>query len=376
MFRKKEQAHADPQETLAGGAPSSIGKPVTGKSHQVDRDWYASDELAIVMSHYDVGAIQKIGEFSRGSRRAPKLLIDADQGRFLLKRRAKGRDDPYKVAFSHALQLHLAHKQFPLPHLIGTRKDNNSMLQLGGQVYELFEYVPGQSYPSTVESTQDTGRVLSLFHKLLDGFTPEWQSPVGSYHATATVETGLKRLPEVLSGGGRAAELVDLAHDLADRYKAAATEAEGFGLKDWRLQICHADWHPGNMLFRDNHVVAVIDYDSARMLPKVIDVANGALQFSIIGGEGEVAKWPDHVDEERFRKFMKGYDSVQMLSQAELSAVPSLMIEALIAEAVLPIAATGTFGRLEGLTFLKMVQRKASWLRVNTHRLIGIAGGN
>lgn len=355
--------------------PAGLSRPVTGRGHQADRDWFGSDELAIVLSYYDIGPVQKIGEYSRGSRRAPKLLIDAEQGRFLLKRRAKGRDDPYKVAFSHALQLHLALRQFPLPHLIGTRVGNNSMLQLNGHVYELFEYVPGQSYPQTAEATMDSGRVLSLFHKVLEGFESEWQSPTGSYHATANVENGLRRLPEVLTGSPDA-ELKMLANDLAERYRAAGAEADGFGLPTWRGQITHADWHPGNMLFRDDHVVAVIDYDSARKLPRVIDTANGALQFSIIGGESDVSAWPDHLDEARFRKFMKGYDSVQMLSQAELSAVPALMIEALIAEAVLPIAATGSFGRLEGLAFLKMVQRKASWLRVNTHRLIGLASGN
>jgi homoserine kinase type II len=126
------------------------------------------------------------------------------------------------------------------------------------------------------------------------------------------------------------------------------------------------------MLFRDNHVVAVIDYDSARMLPRVIDAANGALQFSILGGDDDVARWPDHLDETRFKRFCRGYDTVDLLSRAELDAFPHLMIEALIAEAVLPIAATGTFGRLEGLAFLRMVQRKAEFLQKNAPRLIAL----
>ena len=49
-----------------------------------------------------------------------------------MKRRARGKDDPFKVAFCHAIQLYLASKQFPLPHLIGTKKENNSMLQWRG----------------------------------------------------------------------------------------------------------------------------------------------------------------------------------------------------------------------------------------------------
>ena len=78
-----------------------------------DREKFAPDELAIVLSHYDLGIIDSIKEFSRGSRKAPKLLVRCDKGEFLLKRRAHGKDDPFKVAFSHALQLYLASKQFP-----------------------------------------------------------------------------------------------------------------------------------------------------------------------------------------------------------------------------------------------------------------------
>jgi Ser/Thr protein kinase RdoA (MazF antagonist) len=129
------------------------------------------------------------------------------------------------------------------------------------------------------------------------------------------------------------------------------------------------------MLFRDNHVVAVIDYDSARLLPRIIDIANGALQFSIIGGDEDVLKWPDYPDESRFKRFLRGYDEVMLLSQAEIRAVPPLMMEALIAEAVFPIAATGSFGRMEGLSFLQMVLKKINWLHKNGQRLIELAEG-
>lgn len=331
---------------------------------------FATDELAIVLSHYDIGAIESIQDFPRGSRKAPKLLISAEHGRFLLKRRAKGKDDPFKVAFCHALQLHLAQRQFPLPHLIGTRRDNNSMLQLRGCVYELFEYIPGQPYPQTIEATVDAGRVLGLFHKLLMDFESPWQPPTGSYHLAASVLSGLKLIPAALGGGELDSEVPVLVEELTQRYQRAGAAADRLGLADWPPQITHADWHPGNMLFRDNHVVAVIDYDSARLLPRVIDAANGALQFSIIGGDDNVARWPDHLDEARFKRFCRGYDTVDLLTRAELEAFPHLMIEALIAEAVLPIAATGTFGRLEGLAFLRMVQRKAAWMEAHAGRLV------
>lgn len=340
------------------------------------RERFTPEELSVVLSHYDLGVLESVSDFPRGSRKAPKVLIVGEHGKFLLKRRARGRDDPFKVAFCHALQLHLAGQQFPLPHLIGTRRDNNSMLQWRGGVYELFEYIPGQAYNHSLESTFEAGKILGLYHKLLEHFRSEWQPPTGSYHMAPSVESGLKSIPSIIPPDIASASGVDqLLPSLMDHYRGSAEAVEKLGLESWPRQIVHADWHPGNMLFRDNHVVAVIDYDSARSLQRVIDIANGCLQFSIIGGEDDVQHWPDYLDESRFKRFLRGYDEVMLLSQAEIRAIPGLMIEALIAEAVFPIAATGNFGRMEGLSFLQMVNRKVRWMARHAAHLVQIAEG-
>jgi len=359
-------------QPIASPIQSSVSG--TGQTRQAgQREQFSAEELAIVLSHFDIGLIDSIIEFPRGSRKAPKLLIASEQGKFLLKRRARGKDDPFKVAFSHSLQLYLASKQFPLPHLIGTRTENNSMLQWRNNVYELFEYIPGQSYPQTLEATFDSGRVLALFHKLLLDYKSEWQPPSGSYHQAPAVEQGLRAIPSTLSNSN--GEMARLLAFLLESYQKAARTVDALGLDTWPRQIVHADWHPGNMLFRENHIVAVIDYDAARLLARVIDVANGCLQFSIIGGEEDVSRWPDYIDESRFKRFLRGYDEVMLLSQAEIKALPWLMIEALIAEAVFPIAATGSFGRMGGASFLQMVQRKVQWLQRSAQKLIDSAEG-
>jgi hypothetical protein len=62
-----------------------------------------------------------------------------------------------------------------------------------------------------------------------------------------------------------------------------------------------------------------------------------------------------------------------LLSQAEIRAIPPLMVEALIAEAVFPIATTGSFGKVEGIAFLQMVHRKIVWILKNYDRLVELA---
>jgi homoserine kinase type II len=363
---------AHPANPANSGSAAGVAVPSAPNSTagSGQRERFTVEEIACILSHFDIGVITAVTEYPRGSRKAPKLLIESEKGRYLLKRRARGRDDPFKVAFCHALQMHLASQQFPLPHLIGTRAENNSMLQWRGGVYELFEYIPGQPYPQTLEATFDAGRVLGLYHKLLGSFESQWQPPFGSYHRAAAVQTGLVNISAALAT--KNGSMPAICQFLKDSYAHAADTVDALGLPEWPKQIAHGDWHPGNMLFRDNHIVAVIDYDSARVMPRIIDIANGALQFSILGGDEDISRWPEYLDESRFKRFLRGYDGVLLLSKAELEVVPWLMIEALIAEAVFPIAATGHFGRMEGSAFLTMVQRKVVWMQRSAEKLVAL----
>src|SRR3954470_10893246 len=98
-----------PVTTSPTGTPSETSSAQQARQGG-QREKFSAEELAIVLSHFDIGVVDSIVEFPRGSRKAPKLLIVTETGKFLLKRRARGKDDPFKVAFCHALQLHLAAK--------------------------------------------------------------------------------------------------------------------------------------------------------------------------------------------------------------------------------------------------------------------------
>ncbi len=372
-------------------------------------------ELALVCSHYDLGVVEAVSKFRRGSRASPKVLIKSSTGLYLLKRRAQGggHDDPFRVASSHEIQLHLARHGFPAPHLVGTKGDNNSMLQLtrrgGAQVYELFRFVPGLSYDRSARQTAEAGRTLALCHALLAGFRPAWTPPTATFHALPTIVARLDSIPGRL---GRP-EARPPVRALRAAYEQGAAAVEKLGIGSYPRQLVHGDWHPGNMLFRDGRVVAVVDYDSARLDQRVLDVANGALQFSITrapsaetissdvppaasptalgapaaapaddpswptGDRNDPEDWPVNLDKDRFAAFFAGYHDApgSRLTRAEAAGLPWLMIEALIVEAAGPIAATGRFGRLDALAVLRMVERKVQWLAENAAGLAAMAFG-
>jgi Ser/Thr protein kinase RdoA (MazF antagonist) len=332
-----------------------------------------SEELAMVLSHYDLGIVTGVRGFPRGAHAAAKAVVTTDRGRFLLKRRSKDKSHPDKVQFAHELQRFLASRNFPLAHLIETREGGQTMLRIGDAVYEVFEFIDGRPYDGGLIATYEAGRALGLYHKLAREYHTTYDPPRGHYHNSKTVTDAFAPLAENLSKKtspyGTAAEVPRLLADLREAYEAAAMAADKAGVLGWETQIVHADWHPGNLLFQDQHVVAVLDYDVARIRQRVMDVANGCLQFSLVTGDRDLRTWPDRTDHLRARRFLRGYDEVDVLSEGELRVTPFLMQEVLIAQAIPPILQTGTFAGLDAFAFLRVMLKKVRWLQQNSSLL-------
>ncbi len=322
---------------------------------------FSSEELAQVLSHYNIGVIHQVKHLTAGSKRAPKMVVISEQGKFLLKRRPRGKDDLYRVSFAHAVQTHLAGKDFPVTKLITTRDENDTVLQLNHHIYELFQFVTGYRYDGSAEATVDTGRQLARFHEYLADFANQNNLPKGSFHDSNIVRRHL-RTTGTQKGATPGRKLQQTAEALMVLYNSSSVRVSELGFDSWPEQVVHGDWHPGNMLFNDGKLTAVLDFDSVKVAPRVTDLANGMLQFSIVGDRPNPADWPDYLDQAKLVQFLDGYRQVIDLQGDRLDSLFDLMIETMIAEAILPVAATGFFGHLSGLEFLKMIQRKAEWI--------------
>lgn len=351
---------------------------------RVRRQRFEPSELAIVLSHYDLGVIEEIRAFPRGSPRSPKVRIRTRGGVFLLKRRAPGRDDPHRVAFAQSIQLHAIRQGFPAPAIIGTRHGNNSMLQLEGRIYEMFEYVPGVRYDGSARTTRLAGRALGSLHRLLSDFESPYEPPTGTYHAAVGVDATLARIPDAVATREPDTDLAVLGRTgetLREAYHEAADHVDRAGFGSWPRGIIHGDWHPGNVLFSGRGrraVAAVLDFDSARAEPAMADLANGALQFSMKWSVGEdPADSPPDLDVDRIRSLVRGYAAATgtTIDRDELSALPWLMTEALVLESIVPIAATGSFGRVSGSRFLRMVEGKVRWIAPRAEQLVRYVEG-
>lgn len=328
-------------------------------------------DLAVVLSHYELGVIEAIEPIERGSRRSPKFLIRSQKGLFVVKRRLERRDDMERVAFCHTVQDALARSEYPTPPLVRTSRHHGTIVVHGDRLYELMGYVHGTRYDGSAEQTVSAGGALARLHDLLKDFesaveAPRWAGK--GEHVKAQLHTIAER---------SVSEARVVAEDLLGAYERAEERLRALGVEGWAEQVIHGDWHPGNMLFSGTEVAGVTDYDASRLAARVVDFANGAMQFSITREEGHPRTWPDSLDETRFGAFARGYHEVSRegLGEGERGVVAWLMIEAMVAESVGPIATTGRFAAIEGGAFLEMVGRKVSWIEGAAERLEQMAGG-
>ena len=328
------------------------------------RTYFSSAELTVVLAHYNIGTISQIQPLVAGNAHAPKVVVTSDQGTYLLKRRPHGKDDPARVAFAHSVQALLERRSFPVARLATTR-EGATMLCIDGHLYELFNFVVGTRYDGAAESTIDAGRQLANFHAAAADVIPPWLPAQTLFHDSNSVRRNFAAIVAD-SHFRRSVELKDIATSLNTMYDSSSRNVNECGFALWRKQMTHGDWHQGNMLFSRGKVVAVLDFDSIKSAPISMDIANGILHFSMATGKPNPVDWPDYLDQAKLVQFLDGYRQAGTISIQQLTALPDLMIESLIAEAVLPVAATGKFGTLNGLDFLKMIDRKCRW--VNGHR--------
>lgn len=318
-----------------------------------------------MLSHYDTGVVRRIEPIRRGAGGSVKWAVGCEKGPLLLKRRPLGVDEPL-LALIQLVQSEASRHAFPVPENVPV-KAGSALLKLDGRLYEMHRFVASSGFDQSVDACRAAGAMLARLHAMLAKMvmppTPTGQGaqslPRG-YHRLLRVQTELVSAGERLRGDAR-----KITRHLGEMYTLAGERAAAAGVEKWPVQLTHGDWHPGNLLFDGAKIVGLIDFDSVRPAPRVIDAAYGALQFSLVRNDSKPSDWPAHADADRMGAFLRGYDTdaSAMISREEGSALAWLMIEALIAEASGPLASAGEFGGIDGLSMLVMIEKKSAWLR-------------
>ncbi len=325
----------------------------------------ATDEILSLLSQYTLGQPRNILNFKAGSRRVPKAIIETELGKFFLKKHPSTPSKLAKIKLAHQVESFLYEQDFPVPAII-LANDGKSYQTRDNHAYEIFEFIDGHRFRNSINCINEVGLALGRFHREVSSLSISCDYS-GSFHDSELVR---KRIATT-ANDDNFLPLPMLMHKLLDFYDSSAEAVNLLGIDQWEKQLTHGDWHPGNILFKDKTLVAVLDFDSIKYTDPICDLANACLQFTIVAGRANPKDWPAHLNVDGLVTLLNAYNQANpIVEDNKLLAIPDLMIETMIAEAILPIAATGYFAHFSGVNFIKMIIRKSDWIRKNKRALV------
>lgn len=227
-----------------------------------------------MLGRYDLGAVKTINELAEGSVYSPKVIVETDRGKLLLKRRARGLDIPSLVAFSHEVILGCAALGVCVPPLLGTKLNNNSMVQFEDHVYELFVFIAGVPFDRSgsmiSHHARESGMLLAQLHIALDSIKTQFEPATESTPIDLARSAILDQSSNSFDSQTRdhLKRILEYGHELS---KANAS----------RQALVHGDWHPGNLIYRDRFVIGVCDFDNTRVGSRLREVAQTMVHCSL-----------------------------------------------------------------------------------------------
>jgi homoserine kinase type II len=280
------------------------------------------EDTIAILGAFRLGALQHCSFIDRGHVNE-KWVLTTKGGQYVLKRRHTSLSQPTLVQAQHALVGHLCDLGFPAPAFVRTH-DGNTFLEHGGDVYELQEFVPGVPFSAAQPShLTEAARTLGTYHNAVRGFDHEVLHRSAERYGAAALSGIVRRLLQSWQPSMQP-ELRTLTEQLEEHIQHIA-------LRDRRLGqlselVIHGDFHGANLLFQENRIVGVVDYDLAHWCTRAMEVAEAIIAFCTDPATMlEHIVYPGALDLEVVSRFVTAYLAVAPLSELEIRALPDMI---------------------------------------------------
>ncbi|MEK7795028.1 MAG: phosphotransferase [Candidatus Hydrogenedentota bacterium] len=216
----------------------------------------------VIREHYDVGGVQPPEYVALAhQRRHQKLVVQTGKGKFLIKTYKKDPRTLDTLRFQHRLSEHLFANGLPVARILPAR-DGKRIVEGEAWALELQQFIEGKPMAVTGQTLVTSARALGKFHQVCREFprpdrdTRKWRF---SEVPRKTFASLYERARELGAGGEVDKHCNTIAIFLRD-----ASNALSFEHRDmFETGLIHGDWHAGNLFFRGEQLVAILDLEFA-----------------------------------------------------------------------------------------------------------------
>jgi Ser/Thr protein kinase RdoA (MazF antagonist) len=270
--------------------------------------------VPIILAEYSLHDLWLVGEIDGGTRNHNFLVADDGGLKYVLRHYRKHADSTF-VHFTLEFQCYLLAEGFPTPRVFASRAAA-LLVRAPDGCWALSEFIEGEHFQlNRYDQIAEAGRRLAQFHGLARGFP----GPVATDEVSENVRLwwtqGARELDQI-----------------AERYSGQGLDDELRLFRDWHAEtlaawplerldslpggLVHLDWHGRNMVFVDDRVVGVFDFDGLSQGFPVHDVAQGVLAF------GREKRGSLQVRGDAARTFLAAYEEQHPLTAEERRAIP------------------------------------------------------
>jgi Ser/Thr protein kinase RdoA (MazF antagonist) len=274
--------------------------------------------LAPVLAAYSLRGARVLDLLEASNRNDNLLVIDATGARYVL-RRFRRNPDARRVEFQVRFQQHLLRRGFPTVEVVETRAGTLCVLADDGFPWVLFTHVEGREYDfGHIGQVAEAAQRLAQFQAVAETFpgahvAVEYAPPLREWWVRC--DENLRELAELLAGSAVEEELAYVqdwwARVLAE-WPLTRVDALPVG---W----VHHDYHGRNMVFVQDEMRGLFDFDAVERCPLICDVAYGIYSF------GREARGSTRIRETVAHVFLDTYTRERPLTREEWAAFPMII---------------------------------------------------
>ncbi|MEM7537568.1 MAG: phosphotransferase [Chloroflexota bacterium] len=299
----------------------------------------------IVADHYDLGELLTISKIPKGMVNQSYKIETLKHGKkeVYLFRHYHPQTTPAQIRFEHALLIELQRRNFALAPQLIERRNGKSYLKTSHYV-AIFSFLSGESkyeWNTPLSTQEEFGHVakeLAFYHQTISG----WKSSCHKPKFIAQIPAMMSRWRDIVRVypiAKSSFERYFLAHynylnDVAVKLKQRFDEKLVYRLPEIAV---HGDYHAGNLLFQDDQVSGILDFNHSNIDYRLFDIGLALMYFcaNLHNANDEHLSWSKIEDflrsyQQAWRGVAADSDSVQIgsLNRDELRLLPEMILAA------------------------------------------------
>jgi len=217
---------------------------------------------AVIREHYDLGEVGLPEQLEAAhQRRHRKMTVETTAGKFLIKTYKR---DPVvldALRFQHHLSDHLAKHDLPVAHIQRAR-NGKGIVEVDNWALELQQFVEGASMHVNSKTLSNTSKALGRFHEVCRGL-PVPPRDAQKWRFSEVPRVAFEKFYQKALQEGDEAQLKQYCNEIVVFLNSAAEALSEAKRGEFETGLIHGDWHGGNLLFRGDELVAIVDLEFA-----------------------------------------------------------------------------------------------------------------